>query len=116
MATTVTVPSPSKKRSVTFGAGNRFAVIAGPCVVENEQLLRKVAEKLVDLQAQYPVDFVFKSSYVKANRTSASSFSGIGMEAALSLLAKIRNDYDLPVLTDVHSADECRLVAMTCDV
>jgi 2-dehydro-3-deoxyphosphooctonate aldolase (KDO 8-P synthase) len=101
---------------VTFGAAERFAIIAGPCVVENEGVLREVADRLVDIQSQYPVDFVFKSSYTKANRTSSTSFTGIGMDAALALLAKIRNDYDLPILTDVHSPDECATVAETCDI
>ncbi len=63
-----------------------------------------------------PVDFVFKSSYVKANRTSAASFTGIGMEAALDLLSMIRKDYDLPILSDVHTAEECPVAAETCDI
>jgi 2-dehydro-3-deoxyphosphooctonate aldolase (KDO 8-P synthase) len=113
---TITIPSPSGKRSVVFGAAERFAIIAGPCVVENESVLRAVADRLVDIQSQYPVDFVFKSSYTKANRTSSTSFTGIGMDAALDLLAKIRNDYDLPILTDVHSPEECAIAAETCDV
>ena len=114
--TPITIPSPSGKCSVTFGAAERFAVIAGPCVVENESVLRAVADRLVDIQSQFPVDFVFKSSYTKANRTSSASFTGIGMEAALTLLAKIRNDYDLPILTDVHAPEECALAAETCDI
>ena len=85
-------------------------------MVENEGVLREVADRLVDVQSQYPVDFVFKSSYTKANRTSSTSFTGIGMDAALALLAKIRNDYDLPILTDVHSPEECADVAEVCDV
>jgi 2-dehydro-3-deoxyphosphooctonate aldolase (KDO 8-P synthase) len=103
-------------RSVTFGAAERLAVIAGPCVVENEKILRAVSEKLISIQSKLPIDFVFKSSYTKANRTSAASFSGIGMEAALALLSKIRNDYDLPILSDVHSPDECAIAAETCDI
>ncbi len=85
-------------------------------MVETEGVLRAVADRLVDIQSQYPVDFVFKSSYTKANRTSSTSFTGIGMEAALALLAKIRADYDLPILTDVHSPEECADVAAVCDV
>jgi 2-dehydro-3-deoxyphosphooctonate aldolase (KDO 8-P synthase) len=112
----VIVNSPSGKRTITFGRSDRFAVIAGPCVVENEALLRTVAEKLLALQSKLPIDFIFKSSYTKANRTSATSFTGIGMEAALGLLEKIRKDYDLPVLSDVHSAQEAPLAGKTCDI
>ncbi len=85
-------------------------------MVENESVLRTVADKLVDIQSQFPVDFIFKSSYTKANRTSSTSFTGIGMEAALALLTKIRNDYDLPILTDVHAPEECAIAAETCDI
>ena len=113
---TVTIPSPSSSRRVVFGESERFAVIAGPCVVESEELLRNVAERLLDIQARLPIDFVFKSSYTKANRTSATSFTSIGMDAALALLQKIRSDYDLPVLSDVHTPEECPVVAEVCDV
>ena len=112
----VTIPSPSGARTITFGNAERFAVIAGPCVVENERVLRTVAEKLIEIQLRLPIDFVFKSSYIKANRTSAGSFTGIGMESALALLATIRKDYDLPILSDVHSPDECAIAAETCDI
>jgi 2-dehydro-3-deoxyphosphooctonate aldolase (KDO 8-P synthase) len=112
----VTIPSPSGKRKIVFGNAERFAVIAGPCVVESESVLRTVAERLVEIQSRLPVDFVFKSSYTKANRTSGASFTGIGMDAALALLAKIRNDYDLPILSDVHLPDECAIAAQTCDI
>ena len=103
-------------RGVAFGSNDRLAVIAGPCVVESETLLRTVAERLLNIQLRLPVDFVFKSSYTKANRTSAASFSSIGMDAALHLLEKIRSDYDLPVLSDVHTPEECPVAAAVCDV
>jgi 2-dehydro-3-deoxyphosphooctonate aldolase (KDO 8-P synthase) len=112
----ITIPTPSGKRSITFGTAERFAVVAGPCVVESERVLRAVADRLVEIQSQFPVDFIFKSSYTKANRTSSTSFTGIGMEAALALLANIRNDYDLPILTDVHAPAECAIPAETCDI
>ncbi len=112
----IIIPSPSGKRSVTFGSAERFAIIAGPCVVESESVLRTVADRLIQIQSQFPVDFIFKSSYTKANRTSSTSFTGIGMNAALQLLANIRNDYDLPILTDVHAPEECAIAAETCDI
>lgn len=94
----------------------RLAVIAGPCVVENEALLHAVAERLVRLQERLPIDFIFKSSYRKANRTSAASFTGLGDEVALRLLERVRTEYDLPVLTDIHSDDEADMAAEYVDV
>ncbi len=90
--------------------------MAGPCVVESEKVLRTVAEQLCAIQARLPVDFVFKSSYTKANRTSGSSFTGIGMEAALELLANIRSEYDLPIVSDIHAPEECSAAAGVCDI
>lgn len=112
----VTINSPSGMRSVTFGGNERFPVIAGPCVVESEELLVTVAKELVRLQERIPVAFVFKASYRKANRTSSSSFTGIGDKQALSLLAKIKIEFDLPILTDVHSPEECDMAAEICDI
>jgi len=112
----LTISSPSGARKIVFGRFERFAIIAGPCLVENERVLRTVADKLIEIQSRLPVDFVFKSSYAKANRTSTTSFSGIGMDAALALLATIRKDYDFPILTDVHSPEEARTAAETCDI
>jgi 2-dehydro-3-deoxyphosphooctonate aldolase (KDO 8-P synthase) len=85
-------------------------------VVESEELLFTVAEKLVAISAKLPVDFVFKASYKKANRTSATSFTGIGDEKALSLLSKVKRSFDLPLLTDIHSVDEVPMAAEVVDV
>ena len=115
-SSSIAISSPSGNRSVVFGSEDRFAVIAGPCVVENERLLRSVAETLVSLQLRLPVDFVFKSSYRKANRTSHTSFTGIGDEQALRLLEVIRTEYDLPILTDIHDPAEARAAADVCDI
>lgn len=111
----VSVLSPSG-REITFGQSRRLAVIAGPCLVESETLLRTVAERLVKVQSRLPVDFVFKSSYRKANRTSGGSFTGIGDDAALALLAMIRKEYDLPVLSDVHDVAEVASASQVIDI
>ncbi|MDP4200848.1 MAG: 3-deoxy-8-phosphooctulonate synthase [Bacteroidota bacterium] len=103
-------------REIIFGNSDRLAVIAGPCVVESEPLLRTVAERLLEIQSSLPVDFIFKSSYRKANRTSSTSFTGIGDEKALTLLAKIRADYDLPILSDVHDALEIASASQVIDI
>jgi 2-dehydro-3-deoxyphosphooctonate aldolase (KDO 8-P synthase) len=91
-------------------------VIAGPCVVESRELLHTVAEHLVPLCRELGVELVFKASYRKANRTSPDSFTGIGDEAALELLAEIRHTYGVPVLTDVHTPEEAFRAARFVDV
>lgn len=85
-------------------------------MVESRDVLATVAEKLKKLEAQYPVVFVFKSSYRKANRTSGASFTGIGDEAALTLLASIKQEFDLPIISDVHLPEECAKAAEVCDI
>jgi 2-dehydro-3-deoxyphosphooctonate aldolase (KDO 8-P synthase) len=113
----VQVVSPSGDRRIPFDRqSERLTVIAGPCVIEDEALLGTVAAELVRLQQMLPVDFIFKSSYRKANRTSASSFTGIGDEVALRMLQGIRSDYDLPTLTDIHSEEDAELAAVYVDV
>ncbi len=91
-------------------------LIAGPCVVESRELLLEVAETVVPLARRLGFRFVFKSSYKKANRTGVSSFMGIGDEIALEFLAEIREQYNVPVITDVHSSDEVRIAAPYVDV
>jgi 2-dehydro-3-deoxyphosphooctonate aldolase (KDO 8-P synthase) len=86
-------------------------VIAGPCVIESKELLREVASVLKPLCDALGVPLVFKSSYRKANRTSAGSFEGVGDETALGYLADIRAEFDVPVLTDIHAAPEAALAA-----
>jgi 2-dehydro-3-deoxyphosphooctonate aldolase (KDO 8-P synthase) len=98
------------------GNTERFPVIAGPCVVESYEILATVATTLAELQSKLPIDFVFKSSYRKANRTSGLSFTGIGDIAALGLLAQIKKEFGFPILTDVHLPDEAALAAEVADV
>lgn len=91
-------------------------VIAGPCVVESEDLVHTVAAALADICEQQNVPFVFKASYRKANRTSGETFSGIGDEKALGILAGVREKFGVPVLTDIHSVEEAALAARYVDV
>lgn len=95
---------------------DRFVLIAGPCVVESEAICFEIAESLSTLSERYSVPFIFKASYRKANRSRADSFTGIGDEAALEILAKIRSYYQIPVLTDIHSDSEVGLAAQYVDV
>ncbi|MDW7997352.1 MAG: 3-deoxy-8-phosphooctulonate synthase, partial [Bacteroidota bacterium] len=96
--------------------GSTLLIVAGPCVVESRELLYTVADHLCRVCAGLPVRLVFKASYRKANRTSAHSFTGVGDEQALELLAEIRRFYDIPVLTDVHTPQEAGIAAQYVDV
>jgi 2-dehydro-3-deoxyphosphooctonate aldolase (KDO 8-P synthase) len=91
-------------------------LIAGPCVVESEQLQIDVAGQLKEICARLKVPFIFKSSYDKANRSSAQSYRGLGMEEGLRILAEVKRQIGVPVLTDVHESDEIAEVAAVVDV
>lgn len=93
-----------------------FFLIAGPCVVESEELVMEVAEKVATLCRNMGIPYIFKASYRKANRTSASSFTGLGDEKGLALIKKVAEKYSLPVTTDIHSAAEAALAADYVDV
>jgi 2-dehydro-3-deoxyphosphooctonate aldolase (KDO 8-P synthase) len=93
-----------------------FFLIAGPCVVESEQLQLDVAGALKDITAALGIPFIFKSSYDKANRSSGTSFRGPGMERGLEILAKVKREIGVPVLTDVHAEAEITAVAAVVDV
>jgi 2-dehydro-3-deoxyphosphooctonate aldolase (KDO 8-P synthase) len=101
---------------ITSQDPNRLFVIAGPCIVESKELLREVAGVMKPLCASLAVPYIFKASYRKANRTSGGSFEGIGDERALEYLAEIRAEFDVPVLTDIHSEREAELAARYVDV
>ena len=98
------------------GLDKPFFLIAGPCVVESEQLQMDVAGRLKEITSALGIPFIFKSSYDKANRSSGSSFRGPGMEKGLEILAKVRRELKVPVLTDVHSEAESPEVAKAVDV
>jgi 2-dehydro-3-deoxyphosphooctonate aldolase (KDO 8-P synthase) len=98
------------------GLDRPFFLIAGPCVVESEQLQMDTAGTLREIALGLGIPFIFKSSYDKANRSSGTSFRGPGMARGLEILAKVRKDLGLPVLTDVHSEAEIAAVAEVVDV
>ncbi|GKS82598.1 3-deoxy-8-phosphooctulonate synthase [Acidovorax sp. SUPP1855] len=98
------------------GLEHRFFLIAGPCVIESEQLQMDVAGQLKETAAALGIPFIFKSSFDKANRSSGTSFRGPGREKGLEILAKIRRDLDVPVLTDVHTEDDITEAAKVVDV
>ncbi len=95
---------------------NSFFLIAGPCVVESEELLMEVADRVSAICTKLGIPYVFKSSYRKANRTSASSFTGLGDEKAMELLKKTGEKYKLPVTSDIHAHEEAALAAKYIDI
>ena len=101
---------------IPVGGGEPLLLIAGPCVVENRDLVLRTAERVKAVALRHNTPMVFKSSYKKANRTSRNSFSGIGMDEALAILAEVKRDLGLPILTDVHSPEEIPAAASVADV
>ena len=95
---------------------NNFFLIAGPCVVESEELLMEVASKVSVICKNLGIPYIFKASYRKANRTSAGSFTGIGDEAALALVKKTGETYGLPTTSDIHAHEEAAIAAKYIDV
>lgn len=90
--------------------------IAGPCVIESDQLLDTVARELLRLRSQYDIDIVFKASFDKANRTSLSAFRGPGLEKGMQMLGRIKREYGLPVITDIHEPWQAEPVAEVADI
>jgi 2-dehydro-3-deoxyphosphooctonate aldolase (KDO 8-P synthase) len=93
-----------------------FFLIAGPCVVESEEIVMEIAEKVSIICANLGIPYVFKASYRKANRTSATSFTGIGDETALALVKKAGEKYNLPTTSDIHAHDEAPVAAKYIDI
>jgi 2-dehydro-3-deoxyphosphooctonate aldolase (KDO 8-P synthase) len=96
---------------IKFRDSGNFLLIAGPCVVENEDVIQETAEHLIFLSMKYKIPLVFKSSYRKANRSRGDSFTGIGDIKALKILADIRSRYSIPVITDIHNPGEAEMAA-----
>ena len=101
---------------VKFGGKNPLALIAGPCVIESRALCMDMAKRLVGMAKRMDVPFVFKASYDKANRTSIDSYRGPGIEKGLEILAEIKEKYNVPVLTDVHSVEDIQLASKVIDI
>lgn len=99
-----------------IGLNQPFFLIAGPCVVESEQLQMDTAGTLKEITSSLGIPFIFKSSFDKANRTSETAFRGLGTEKGLEILAKVKKEIGVPVLTDIHSEDQIAQVAKVVDV
>jgi 2-dehydro-3-deoxyphosphooctonate aldolase (KDO 8-P synthase) len=103
-------------RNVKLGSKLPFVLIAGPCVVESEKITFTTAEQIKKITSKLGIPFIFKSSYKKANRTSIKSFKGLGVSEAINILTKVKNEFDLILLTDVHSTEEVASAAEFADV
>lgn len=93
-----------------------FFLLAGPCVIEGEAMAMKIAERIVAMTAERGIPYVFKGSYRKANRSRLDSFTGIGDENALRVLRRVRETFNIPVVTDIHSAEEAEMAAEYVDI
>jgi len=102
--------------NVVFGGSRPLVLIAGPCVVEEEGLTFRIAEHLKKITSEFGIGLVFKASYDKANRTSVSSFRGPGMEEGLRILSRIKEELDLPVVSDVHDISQIPAAANVLDI
>lgn len=108
-----------KKRVSDYLASSvsdNFFLLAGPCVIEGEEMAMDIAEKLVDATSGLDIPYVFKGSYRKANRSRLDSFTGIGDRKALEILRKVRETFHIPVVTDIHTPDEAAMAAEYVDV
>ncbi len=95
---------------------NNFFLIAGPCVVENEEITYNTAKTLKEICERLYIQLIFKASYRKANRSSSSSFSGLGDQKALDILAKVKKELNLAICTDIHTAEEAAFAAQVADI
>lgn len=101
---------------LTLGAGCPLFMIAGPCVIESERHALRMAERLVAATSELRIPYIFKASYDKANRTSINSYRGPGLQRGLAILARVKRELGVPVLTDVHDAAQVGPAAEVCDV
>lgn len=103
-------------KNIKMGDNLPFVLIAGPCVVENEKITLTTAEQIKKITSRQSIPFIFKSSYKKANRTSIKSFKGIGDQEAIKILLKVKKEFEIPLLTDVHSVDEVSMIEELADI
>ncbi len=103
-------------KNFTIGAKQPLAIMTGPCVIESEDHALYTAEALKKMLTPLGLNFIYKSSYDKANRSSGASFRGPGLEEGLRILEKVKNTFDIPVITDVHSPEEAKAAGAVCDI
>lgn len=94
-----------------FGKSDSFFLLAGPCVIEGEEMAMQIAQKCISITSRLGIPYAFKGSFKKANRSRIDSFTGIGDEMALKILSKVRREFGIPVVTDIHKEDDAELAA-----
>ena len=99
-----------------IGGNNRFTLIAGPCAIESEEMTMQVASTLKQICLELDIHFIFKSSFDKANRTSIHAPRGVGMSEGLRILKRVKDELNVPVVTDVHESWQCENVAEVADI
>ncbi len=104
-----------KLRDFEIG-GEKLTILAGPCAMESKEILFSAAEALKKITSEIGVNFVFKCSYDKANRSSLTSYRGLGMEKGLELLAEAKKEFDVPIVTDIHTPDQAEIAAEVADI
>jgi 2-dehydro-3-deoxyphosphooctonate aldolase (KDO 8-P synthase) len=103
-------------KNFRIGKGQKLAIMSGPCVIESEDHCLKSAETLKKMFAKHDVHLIFKSSYDKANRSSYAGFRGPGLDEGLRILERVKREWDLPIVTDIHSPEEARAAGSICDI
>lgn len=104
-----------KLRDFEIG-GDKLTILAGPCAIESQEILNETAQGLKEITSDLDINFVFKSSFDKANRSSLTSFRGPGMEKGLAMLQKVKEKFDLPIVTDIHEPSQAQRVAQVADI
>lgn len=102
--------------NIKFGGNNPFVLIAGPCMIESEDLVMKTAETIKEITTKLNIPYVFKASFDKANRSSIHSERGPGIEKGLEILAKVKKEFDLPVTSDIHEASQAEQAGEVLDI
>ncbi len=102
--------------TISISKNSRFALLAGPCAIESEEMTIEVASELKNICNKLEIPFIFKSSFDKANRTSLSSPRGVGIDRGLQILQRVKNELNLPIVTDVHESWQCPIVAEVADI
>ncbi len=104
-----------KLRDFTIG-GNKLTILAGPCVIESMDIMEETAKTLKEITTKLDINFVFKSSFDKANRSSLDNYRGPGLKKGLKILAEIKEKYNIPIVTDIHSAEQAAPVSEVADI
>ncbi|MCR5814604.1 MAG: 3-deoxy-8-phosphooctulonate synthase [Desulfovibrio sp.] len=116
MPTKILLSTPSQKKQLAIANDLPLVVFAGPCAIESRSQTLEAAEALLEIFSAQGIDLVFKSSFDKANRSSLTSFRGVGLAEGLAILSEVRERFDLPVITDIHSPEQAKRVAEVADI